>query len=105
VIGWVGHELQWRGYGAVTGEDGEVTPIEEVQNDVATIYTTADLERAMALMDRYAVEFVYAGRLEREQYGESGLAKFEQFMVPVFENESVTIYQRPEFQPAVSQPR
>ena len=102
VIGWVGHELQWRGYGAVTGEDGEATPLKEVQNDVATIYTTTDVERAMALMDRYAVEFVYAGRMEREQYGESGLAKFERFMVPVFENESVTIYQRPEFRPAVA---
>jgi uncharacterized membrane protein len=55
-------------------------------------------------MDKYRVEFVYAGRMERQQYGESGLAKFRQFMVPVFENESVTIYQIPEFQPVVSQP-
>ena len=105
VMGWLGHELQWRGYGPVTSASGEVTPIEDVPNDVSTIYTTSDLELAKALMDKYGVEFVYAGRMERQQYGESGLAKFRQFMVPVFENESVTIYQMPEFQPVVSQPR
>jgi len=104
VMGWLGHELQWRGYGSVTSASGEVIPIEDVPNDVTTIYTTSDLELAKALMDKYRVEFVYAGRMERQQYGESGLAKFRQFMVPVFENESVTIYQKPEFQPVVSQP-
>jgi len=50
------------------------------------------------------VEFVYAGRVERERYGESGLAKFRQFMVPVFENDSVTIFGQPRFRPAVSAP-
>ena len=105
VMGWLRHELQWRGYGSVTSASGEVTPITDVQNDVATIYTTADLELAMALMAKYDVEFVYAGRMEREQYGESGLTKFRLFMVPVFQNESVTIYQKPEFRTVVSQPR
>jgi len=104
VIGWLFHELQWRGYGPVTSASGEETPITDVRNDVATIYTTADVELAMALMAKYDVEFVYAGRREREQYGESGLAKFRQFMVPVFQNESITVYQMPEFQPAVSVP-
>jgi uncharacterized membrane protein len=104
VMGWLGHELQWRGYGSVTTADGEVTSIMDVPNDVTTIYTTADVEQAKALMAKYDVEFVYAGRMERERYGESGLGKFRQFMVTVFENESATIYRLPEFRPVVSMP-
>ena len=104
VIGWLGHELQWRGYATVTTESGEKTLIEDVPDDVETIYTTMDVELAKELMAKYGVEFVYAGRVERERYGESGLAKFRQFMVPVFENDSVTIFGQPRFRPAVSAP-
>jgi uncharacterized membrane protein len=41
------------------------------------------------------VEYIYVGRLEREQYGDGGFAKFREFMIPVFENEEVTIYRMP----------
>jgi uncharacterized membrane protein len=104
VIGWLGHELQWRGYGSVTSGEGEVTSLVDVPDDVTKIYSTVDVEQAKALMGKYDVEFVYAGRMERERYGESGLAKFRRFMVPVFENESVTIYRLPDFRPVVSLP-
>ena len=44
----------------------------------------------------------YVGRLERERYGERGLGKFRQFMIPVFENEGVTIYRMSAREAAVS---
>ncbi len=95
VIGWVGHEIQWRGRpdgGAGSTSD---TPFTDRPDEVAEIYTTSDVETAKSLLGKYEVEYVYVGRLEREKYGEEGLAKFREFMIPVFENEGVTIYRMP----------
>ena len=43
-------------------------------------------------MDKYDVEYVYVGHLEKEAYGEVGLAKFATFMDVAYQNDSVTIY-------------
>ncbi len=51
---------------------------------------------ARRLLDKYDVEYVYVGYLERNTYGEAGLAKFREFLTPVFENDGVTIYRLPE---------
>jgi len=50
------------------------------------------VETATSLLRKYEVEYVYVGWLERQKYGEEGLVKFGEFMVPVFENGGVTIY-------------
>jgi uncharacterized membrane protein len=83
VLGWPNHERTWRNSGA---------PFAGREDDVRRIYETADPLEARQLLEEYDVEYVYVGRLEREEYGEEGLAKFRGFMVPVFENDSVTIY-------------
>jgi uncharacterized membrane protein len=92
IIGWVGHEIQWRGRPDDGGGSASDTPFTDRPDDVAEIYTTSDLETAKSLLRKYEVEYVYVGRLEREKYGEEGLVKFREFMAPVFENEGVTIY-------------
>jgi uncharacterized membrane protein len=56
------------------------------------VYTTTDPEQAHAILERFGVEYVYVGGLERQQYGTAGLAKFAAFMDAVFENDEVTIY-------------
>ncbi len=94
VMGWVGHEIQWRGY--PDNIDGSEPPFSDRSDDVAKIYTTEDMAEAERLLKRYKVEYVYVGRLERQRYGEDGLAKFGEFMLPVYENEGVTIYRMPE---------
>ncbi len=92
VIGWVSHEIQWRGRPDDDGGSTPDRPFTDRPDDVVQIYTTSDVEAAKSLLDRYDVEYVYVGWLEREKYGEEGLAKFREFMVPVFENGGVTIY-------------
>ncbi|MCH8345985.1 MAG: hypothetical protein IIC87_03530 [Chloroflexi bacterium] len=99
VIGWLNHELQWRGRPSF---DGSGTPFTERPGEVETIYTTMDVQTARSLLDKYDVEYVYVGRLEREKYGGDGLEKFRQFMIPVFENEGVTIYRMPTQETAAS---
>lgn len=91
VVGWVGHELQWRG----PPDADEELPFTDLPALVARIYETTDPQEALALLLERGVEYVYVGPLERQQYGEEGLAKFREFMIPVFENGSVTIYRMP----------
>ncbi|MGD8397676.1 MAG: DUF2298 domain-containing protein, partial [Anaerolineae bacterium] len=83
LLGWAGHEGQWRGS-------------YEVQNarapDIETIYKTLDPGAAQALLEAYGVTYVYVGPLERSQYDPRALDKFGRFMDVVYENDGVTIY-------------
>ncbi len=87
VMGWPGHEDQWRG-----GDSAVRALIEPRKADVTTIYTTTDVEQARALLAKYKVNYVYVGQLERNTFPPEGLAKFAQLDEPVFQQGDVTIY-------------
>jgi len=90
VIGWDWHQKQQRnavGHGVVT----------ERTSDVAEIYDTTDIAWARELLDRYGVDYVIVGEMERAFYMPDGLAKFDQMAERgmarlVFENPGVRIY-------------
>lgn len=83
LLGWAGHENQWRG-------DYEVQQAREP--DIETIYNSLDPQAALSLIDEYDITYVYVGPLERSKYDPRALEKFEQFMDVVYEEGSVTIY-------------
>ncbi|MFQ6013924.1 MAG: DUF2298 domain-containing protein [Anaerolineae bacterium] len=83
LLGWGGHELQWRGN---YDEPGRREP------DIETIYNSQDIERVSSLLKKYEVSYVYVGSLERAKYDPLSLAKFAQFMDVVYEQGDVTIY-------------
>ena len=98
VIGWDWHQKQQRN--AVGG-----WVVDERTRDVGEIYNTIGEDTARALLDKYAVEYLIVGELERVLYKPEGLAKFERWAAegriePVFVSEdtepdgrpSVTIY-------------
>ena len=85
LLGWAGHEGQWRG-------SYEVQHAREP--DIETIYNTLDPEAALTLMDRYDESYVYVGPLERREYDSRGLEKFGRFLAVVYEDNGVTIYKR-----------
>ena len=87
VIGWTGHERQWRG-----GHKTALDAIEPRKQDVETIYSTPDAEQARQLLDQYGVHYVYVGELERRTYAPESLAKFAQIAEPVFQAGEVTVY-------------
>ncbi len=89
LLGWPGHELQWRG--SDHPEPGRREPI------VDQIYTARDLGTVAFLLDQFNVAYIYVGDLERQQYGEGGLAKFADGLEVAFANDRVTIYR---WQPA-----
>jgi len=85
VLGWPGHELQWRGD---YEEAGRREP------DVKTIYTTREAQEALTLMDKYAISYVYVGPAEQSLYPAYGLNKFETMLDVAFRQGSVTNYRR-----------
>ena len=63
LLGWAGHEGQWRGsYDVQTAREP----------DIETIYNTLDLEAALTLLDKYDITYVYVGPLERSKYDPPG---------------------------------
>jgi uncharacterized membrane protein len=50
------------------------------------------VDEAKAILDRYKVEYVYVGGMERDSYGEEGIAKFAQLGQIAYQNDKVTIY-------------
>ncbi len=84
VLGWAGHESQWR---------GSDVPYLGRPEDIDTIYKTQDVELAKNLLAKYNVDYVYVGPLERRKYGEDGLDKFETFMELFFSEGGITVYQ------------
>jgi len=83
VIGWVGHENQWRGSSA---------PYAGRFEDINTLYTTTNEDEARQIIDEYGITYIFVGTLERSTYGPSGgLDKFES-MPLLFESGDVKIY-------------
>ena len=87
VLGWPGHEIQWRG-GAE--EMGSREP------DLAQLYRARTWDQALAILERYNIRYIYIGGLERSEYQvEEEL--FQQYLRPVYETPSVTIYEVPRY--------
>ena len=76
VVGWAGHEGQWRGNYDIQGP--RVTQIQE-------IYTTADVNRMLELLKELNVRYVIVGPNEQRLYPAAGLAKFGQYLPVAFQ--------------------
>jgi YYY domain-containing protein len=85
VLGWPGHESQWRG-GA--REIGSREP------DIKLLYQTNDWQQALGIMQKYQIRYIYIGSLEKSTYRISE-AKFQNNLRPVYQNNSVIIYEVP----------
>jgi len=82
VIGWPGHESQWRG----TSE--ELTPREE---DIKMLYQTSDWGEAQQIINRYHIQYIVIGTLERGAYRVNEI-KFQRALRSVFRQNDVVIY-------------
>ena len=92
VLGWIGHENQWRGGSEAHGSR---------QDDLETLYCTRDWEQAKGILDLYNIRYVFIGPLERSTYvpnsGTCALGltenKFDRYLTPVFQQGPVIIYE------------
>lgn len=87
VLGWVGHELQWRGGAEEIGSR---------QSDIETLYRTADWGETLQIIQRYNIRYIFVGGLERGTYTVNE-TKFQENLTVVFMKNDVVIYEVPEF--------
>jgi YYY domain-containing protein len=86
VLGWPGHESQWRGGAEEMGSR---------QSDIERLYRTSDWIEAQDILHQYDVRYVYVGSLERAAYSVNE-TKFQRFLQPVFQQGQVVIYEVPQ---------
>jgi len=83
VLGWGGHELQWRG------------PINEIgirQGDLGALYRDAPIETIRPILDRYGIQYVVVGDVERQKYGEAVTSRFDGALTVAFRSGGNVIY-------------
>jgi YYY domain-containing protein len=80
VLGWPGHELQWDHHPGARADD------------VERLYVTTDVAEARELIDRYGVDYVVFGPIERTTYGDTGLAKWDDLGERVFDRDGTTVW-------------
>ncbi len=98
LLGWTNHESQWRGNNSAIDQRSPV---------VSTIYTTSSASQALQLLQEWQVQYVIVGDTERQYVTKQcqaaqppcdpakALAKFAQFLTPVFQQGSTTVYRVP----------
>jgi YYY domain-containing protein len=89
LLGWVGHELQWRGAAFGEMSAGRTEAVKRIYNPVSA----ADCD---SIMDRWNVDLVFIGPAERERYAITGVheARIDSVMELAFEHGSVKIFRR-----------
>ncbi len=85
VIGWPGHEAQWRGSFAPQGSRRE---------DVTRLYITSRWEDAREVIEKYNIRYIYIGGLEQTSM-QVNEEKFKSRMKIIFQQGIVTIYEMP----------
>ena len=80
VLGWPGHERQW-GHGVGTR-----------RADVERMYESPTTAGAQQLLDRYDVRWVVVGPLERTEYGDAGVGKWDQLGERVYDRDGTTVW-------------
>lgn len=82
VLGWPGHEFQWRGSGVEVGSR---------ESDVEQLYEIYDWESAKRILDQYNISYVFIGSTERNKY-QVREEKFASHLSIVFNNNEIVIY-------------
>jgi len=87
LLGWIGHELQWRGAQATFGQR---------KATLEAIYRTTDPASLPLYLRSQNVDYVYVGSMEVEKYGPGVRERFEGSLEPVYRSNNVTIYRVPQ---------
>lgn len=85
VLGWPGHEGQWR---------GSSTPQGDRLEDVKLLYETSSWSEAEAILEKYDIRYIYIGSLERSTY-KVNETKFILNLQPIYLQGNVVIYPAP----------
>ena len=85
VLGWPGHESQWR---------GGATEMGSREADIQLLYRTTSWTEAVSILQRYGIRYIFIGLLEKSSMRVSEEKFFDNLSI-VFQNDAVTIYEVP----------
>jgi YYY domain-containing protein len=83
IIGWVGHELQWR---------GERPEYATRQQAVDVIYRANTMDELLPPLRAYRVRYVFFGALERAKYGAEAQNRLDRLLPVAYSRFGTTIY-------------
>ena len=92
VLGWIGHENQWRGGNQTMGSR---------QDDLEQLYCSENWDDIRPILDKYQIRYIFVGQLEPQTY-QAGtprcphglvITKFDLHLTPVFQAGQTTIYE------------
>ncbi len=82
VLGWPGHESQWRGGDAL---------FRDRTGDVQALYTTPDWSQAQAIIAKYHIRYIVVAPLERHTYAVQE-RKFQTHLPVLYQQGEVVVY-------------
>jgi uncharacterized membrane protein len=82
VLGWPGHQSQWRGGAAEMGTR---------ESDIELLYRSGQWDTVRTILDQYGIRYVFLGDLEYSKYNASTKV-FDAYLTPLFVSGNVTIY-------------
>ncbi len=85
VLGWPGHEMQWR---------GGVTEMGLRQSDIQYLYETPEWSLAEMILERYNIRYVVVGNYERTTY-DVDEEKFTRYLTLLMQTGNTALYQYP----------
>ena len=97
VLGWTVHEWLWRGEYDYQPDDKrrqlDATPYYPAPRigDIQIMYESEDLNVTKNLLQKYDVEYIFIGDLERQKYPNLNEQKWEQLGTVVYENNQTRI--------------
>jgi len=98
-MGWQWHEWTWRfrsgdAARAPLNQMAAVSwaPISITSQYIASLYMTHDVEEAKRIIERYGIQYVYVGELERKTYPGLDEAKFHELGRVVFESHGSKLF-------------
>lgn len=84
VLGWTVHEWLWR---------GSYNPLPERIQAVQVLYETPDIHIAKMIVQKYHIQLIFIGDLERRKYVGLSETKFSQLGKIIYQNGTTVIYQ------------
>lgn len=88
LLGWAGHEWQWRGSGSI---------VEQRQRIVERIYTSSDQEEVLAILREYGVRYLYVSPNEVMTYqlDDQHITWLGSILTPVYSHTTAKLYEVP----------
>ena len=102
VFGWQTHEWLWRFHGVVDEETDTLVsdPAKDVwklyitprHNDVNTIYLSTYAPEVQEIIDKYQIEYIVIGEMERYKFGYDNSQTFSELGTEVFRYEDLVVF-------------